>query len=144
MNPHEGEVRDQVEAALLRVCSSLLTDNVGVSPVNKEGTLCDVLVQVCVSPLVLLFRIESTGLTAGRRSRLHCNIVLAVNLDQLCAAVAIQVATLAYFRNLGSSPRDMSAPAMEELRAACDRVISAAYEFPEKQLRDNLAARRRT
>ena len=52
MNPREGEVRDQVEAALLRVCSSLLTDNVGASPVNKEGTLLDVQVQPCVNPVV--------------------------------------------------------------------------------------------
>jgi hypothetical protein len=46
-------------------------------------------------------------------------------------AVAIQVAALAYFRNLASAPRDMTAPAVEQLRRACDCVIQAAYEFPE-------------
>ena len=50
-------------------------------------------------------------------------------------AIAIQVAALAYFRNLGCSPRDMSAPAVTQLRHACDRVIQNAYEFPEQPLR---------
>lgn len=47
--------------------------------------------------------------------------------------VAIQVAALAYFRNLASAPRDMSAAAVTQLRQACDEVIQAAYVFPEKQ-----------
>lgn len=86
MNPRETIYLQQAEAALLRVCATLLTGDPGRSPTSKE-------------------------------------------------AVAIQVACLAYFRNLGSAPRDMCADAMQELRAACDEVIRAAYEFPEKDLR---------
>ena len=86
MNTREAAFVQQAEAALLRVCTTLLTGDAGPSPASKE-------------------------------------------------AVALQVACLAYFRNLGSAPRDMSAAAMVELRAACDHVVQAAYEFPEKDLR---------
>ena len=82
MNPSRARYQFEVESALLRVCSTLLSGDPGLSPRSKE-------------------------------------------------AVAVQVAALAYFRNLGTSPRDMSAAAMDELRAACDVVIQAAYEFPE-------------
>lgn len=42
-------------------------------------------------------------------------------------SAAVQVAMLAYFRNLGTAPRDMTAGAMTQLRAACDAVISRSY-----------------
>lgn len=48
-------------------------------------------------------------------------------------AVAIQVAAVAYFRNLATAPRDMSAAAVTQLRRACDEVLQAAYVFPEKR-----------
>lgn len=44
--------------------------------------------------------------------------------------IAIQVVTLAFLRNLASSPRDMTAGAASEFRLACDAVISKAYVFP--------------
>lgn len=42
-------------------------------------------------------------------------------------SAAVQVAMLAYFRNLASSPRDMTASAVEQLRMACDAVIQNSY-----------------
>jgi hypothetical protein len=42
-------------------------------------------------------------------------------------SAAVQVAMLAYFRNLGSSPRDMTAGAIYQLRLACDAVIQLSY-----------------
>jgi hypothetical protein len=46
-------------------------------------------------------------------------------------ATAIQVAAVAYLRNLVSAPRDMSMGAAVQLRAACDEFLQCAYEFPE-------------
>jgi hypothetical protein len=85
MDTKETELAHETEAALLRVCSMLLTGSAGESPPNKE-------------------------------------------------AVAIQVAALAYFRNLASAPRDMTAAAVAQMRCACDEVIKVAYEFPEASL----------
>jgi N-formylglutamate amidohydrolase len=67
-----------------------------------------------------------------------CSVLLTEHAGQSPAskeAVAIQVAVLAYFRNLGSAPRDLTAAAVEQVRAACDRVIQVAYEFPEISFR---------
>lgn len=40
---------------------------------------------------------------------------------------AIGAATLSYFRNRASSPRDMSAAAAAEMRRACDAVLADIY-----------------
>eukprot|EP00892_Ulva_mutabilis_P008032 jgi/Ulvmu1/5600/UM023_0137.1 len=43
---------------------------------------------------------------------------------------AIQAVTLAYLRNLATSPRDMSLPAAQQYRLACDAVLKCVYKFP--------------
>jgi len=40
---------------------------------------------------------------------------------------AVGAATLSYFRNRASSPRDMSAAAAAAMRAACDAVLRETY-----------------
>lgn len=42
-------------------------------------------------------------------------------------ATSIGAAALAFFRNRISAPRDVSAAAAKELRAACDEVLKALY-----------------
>jgi hypothetical protein len=42
-------------------------------------------------------------------------------------AAAIGAASLAFFRNRASAPRDMSALAAERFRAACDAVLMDIY-----------------
>lgn len=43
---------------------------------------------------------------------------------------AIHVVTFSYLRNLATSPRDMSLPAVTQFRMACDAVLQSAYVFP--------------
>ncbi len=43
------------------------------------------------------------------------------------AAAAIGAATMAFFHNRASSPRDMSAAAAQELRSACMEVMRDLY-----------------
>lgn len=45
-------------------------------------------------------------------------------------AIAIQVVTLSFLRNLASSPRDMTITAADQFRLACDAVVRSAYTFP--------------
>jgi hypothetical protein len=42
-------------------------------------------------------------------------------------AAAVSVAALAFFRNRASAPRDMSAAATVQFRAACDAVLAQVY-----------------
>ena len=58
-----------------------------------------------------------------------CSFLLTdvVDAEPPAESAALQVAMLAYFRNLGSAPRDMSAGAIQELRAACDTVMQRSY-----------------
>lgn len=53
------------------------------------------------------------------------------NSPRDCEATAIQAAAIAYLRNVGGSPRDMSSGAMAQLRSACDTMLQRLYEFPE-------------
>jgi hypothetical protein len=64
------------------------------------------------------------------------------HLDKLCSmlltgepgpkaeddeAAAVGAAALAFFRNRASAPRDMSAAATVQFRAACDAVLAHVY-----------------
>lgn len=42
-------------------------------------------------------------------------------------AAAVSAACLAFFRNRASAPRDMSAAATVQFRAACDAVLAQVY-----------------
>jgi hypothetical protein len=42
-------------------------------------------------------------------------------------AAAVSAAALAFFRNRASAPRDMSAAATVQFRAACDAVLAQVY-----------------
>jgi glutathione S-transferase len=80
----------------------------------------------------------------GHRPRISSAVRLAVELvlDQLCnmlltgdpgpkaddpEAAAVGTAALAFFRNRASAPRDMSAAATVQFRAACDALLAQLY-----------------
>lgn len=59
-----------------------------------------------------------------------CNMLLTGNAGPKAErpeAAAIGAAALAFFRNRASAPRDMSAAATVQFRAACDAVLADIY-----------------
>jgi hypothetical protein len=123
------EVVDAVDFALRRMAAWLLTVCSGVACLAASA---DVASQWLLAAVVCCFvYLLCIGMCVERQEWTSCLTWCEQGhggpKHETAHGRAVGAATLSYFRNRASSPRDMSAAAASEMRKACDAVLQDTY-----------------